>query len=158
MSPTTSQPIPAPICPTVSDMARPFSARWDARTLDALARRSAATGENRSRLAERYVVEGLRMDAHPGIVFRPGPTGRRAALAGGPDVWEVIQTLKSGAQRGDAAIEATAGLLGLDELQVRTAVSYYAAYPDEIDERITRAVEDADAAEAAWRREQAALA
>ncbi|NLT05114.1 MAG: CopG family transcriptional regulator, partial [Solirubrobacterales bacterium] len=36
--------------------------------------------------------------------------------------------------------------------------SYYAAYPDEIDERITRAVEDADAAEAAWRREQAALA
>ena len=48
-------------------MARPFSARWDARTLDALARQSAATGENRSRLAERYVVEGLRMDEamHP---------------------------------------------------------------------------------------------
>jgi hypothetical protein len=27
---------------------------------------------------------------HPGIVMRPGPTGPRAALVDGPDVWEVI--------------------------------------------------------------------
>jgi hypothetical protein len=42
-----------------------------------------------SRLAERYVDEGRRMDEYPGIAFRGGPTGRRAALAGGPDIWEV---------------------------------------------------------------------
>lgn len=27
------------------------------------------------------------MDEHPGIVFRSGPAGRRAGLAGGPDIW-----------------------------------------------------------------------
>jgi hypothetical protein len=33
------------------------------------------------------------MEEHPGIAFRDGPSGRRAALAGGPDVWEAIVTL-----------------------------------------------------------------
>lgn len=98
------------------------------------------------------------MDEHPGIVFRGGPTGRRAALAGGPDVWEVMQTLKSSKARGDAAVTAAAGLLNLTEAQIRIAVRYYAAYPDEIDERIRRNIQEADAAEAAWQREQAALA
>jgi len=27
---------------------------------------------------------------YPGILLRDGPAGQRAALAGGPDVWEVI--------------------------------------------------------------------
>lgn len=98
------------------------------------------------------------MDEHPGITFRGGPTGRRAALAGGPDVWEIMQTVKTGKARGDAAVAATANLLNLTEPQVRIAVRYYAAYPDEINERIRRNVEEADAAEAAWKREQAALA
>lgn len=98
------------------------------------------------------------MDQHADIVFRTGPTGRRAALAGGPDVWEIMQTVKSGKARGDAAVTATADLLDLTEAQVRIAVRYYAAYSDEIDERIRRNAEEADAAEAAWKREQAALA
>lgn len=135
-----------------------FSARWDADVVERLRRRSELAGTNKSRLAERYVDEGTRMDEHPGIVFRSGPSGRRAALAGGPDVWEVMATLKDGEARGDAAIGATAELLELTELQVRTAVRYYSAYPEEIDERIRRNIEEADEAEAAWRREQAALA
>lgn len=126
--------------------------------LERLEQRSEQAGTSRSRLAERYVDEGTRMDEHPGIVFRGRPTGRRAALAGGPDVWEVMQTVKSGKARGDAAVAATADLLALTEPQVRIAVRYYAAYPDQIDERIKRNVEEADAAEAAWKREQAALA
>jgi len=135
-----------------------FSARWDADVVERLRRRSELAGTNKSRLAERYVDEGTRMDEHPGIVFRSGPSGRRAALAGGPDVWEVMATLKDGEVRGDAAIAATAELLELTELQVRTAVRYYGAYPEEIDERVRRNIEEADEAEAAWRREQAALA
>jgi hypothetical protein len=140
--------------------ARPktFSARWEADVLKRLDRRSELAGTNRSRLAERYVDEGIRMDEHPGIVFRGGPTGRRAALAGGPDVWEAMATVKSGKARGEKAIAAAAELLNLTGLQVRTAVRYYSDYPDEVDERIRRNVEEADAAEAAWRREQAALA
>jgi hypothetical protein len=35
------------------------------------------------------------MSEHPGIVFRPGPTRRRAALASGPDVREVARAVKS---------------------------------------------------------------
>ena len=135
-----------------------FSARWDAEVVERLARRSELDGTNKSRLAERYVDEGTRMDEHPGIVFRDGPTGRRAALAGGPDVWEVIASLKGSGDRGEKAVAATAQLLDLTDSQVRIAVRYYGAYPEEIDSRIKRNVEDADAAEAAWRRAQAALA
>lgn len=98
------------------------------------------------------------MDEHPGILFRDGPTGRRAALAGGPDVWEVMATLKGGKAKGEKAVVSTAELLNLTDLQVRIAVRYYGDHPEEIDERIRRNVEGADAAEVAWRREQAALA
>lgn len=98
------------------------------------------------------------MDEHPGIVFRSGPAGRRAALAGGPDVWELVITLKSGKARGKEAVSTTAELLNLTDHQVRIAVRYYSAFTDEIERRIALNSEDADEAEAAWRREQAALA
>jgi hypothetical protein len=135
-----------------------FSARWSADLLTRLQRRSEIAGTNRSRLAERYVEEGTRMDEHPGILFRGGPSGRRAAVAGGPDVWEVVATAKTGKARGDEAIAAVAELLGLSPAQVRAAVRYYAAFPTEVDDRIARNAADADEAEAAWRREQDALA
>ena len=135
-----------------------FSARWGADVMDRLKRRSEAAGTNKSRLAERYVDEGTRMDEHPGIVFRNGPTGRRAALAGGPDVWELVMTLRSGKARGEEAISAIAKQLDLTDSQVRTAVRYYSAFSDEVDRRIALNTLDADEAEAAWQREQAALA
>jgi uncharacterized protein DUF5615 len=31
----------------------------------------------------------------PGVIFRTGPTGRRADLAAGPDVWEVVRAVRS---------------------------------------------------------------
>lgn len=137
---------------------RQFSARLDAAVVERLERRGERSGTNRSRLAERYIDEGMRMEDHPGIVFRDGPTGRRAALSGGPDVWEVMSTIRASGLSGDAAVQAAAEWGSLMVGQVRTAVSYYSEYPDEIDERIRRNVEEADAAEAAWRREQSALA
>jgi len=69
-----------------------------------------------------------------------------------------MATLKSGKARGEEAIAATAELLNLTDSQVRTAVRYYGAFPDEIDRRITLNTADADEAEAAWQREQTALA
>jgi hypothetical protein len=94
----------------------------------------------------------------PGIVFRDGPAGRRPGLAAGPDVWEAIGVLKGARKRGEAAILYTADYLNLTPTQVRSAVSYYATYPAEIDGWIARNDEEAEAAEAVWRREQAALA
>jgi hypothetical protein len=132
-------------------VARQFSARLDAGVVDRLERRGARTGLNKSRLAERYIDEGVRMDDHPGIVFRDGPTGRRAGLAAGPDVWEVIGGLRSSGQEGDQAIQVTAEWSGLSVRQVRDAIGYYSEYPAEIDERILVNEEQADAAELRWR-------
>jgi hypothetical protein len=104
--------------------------------------------------ANRLVDEALRMSEHPGIVFRPGPTGRRAALSAGPDVWEIVRAVKS-AQTAEPEL-ADNGLLaliadntGTPLRLVRTAVRYWASYPDEIDAEIAAA----DAAEQTWRRE-----
>jgi hypothetical protein len=100
-------------------------------------------------LAAALVEEGLRIDAHPGIVFRPGPTGRRAGLACGLDVWELVSVYQQFSGRGEAAVHETANSLELHEHHVRVALAYYAAYPDEIDERIQRNHEAAVEAEAA---------
>ncbi len=98
------------------------------------------------------------MDDHPGIVFRDGPTGRRAGLAAGPDVWELVGAVRSMGQKDEAALLALAESINLTLVQVRTALGYYADHADEIDERIRRNEEEAAAAESRWRREQAALA
>ncbi len=91
------------------------------------------------------------MDDHPGIVFRDGPTGRRAGVAAGPDVWEVIGALRANGPEGDESIQATAEWLSLSVRQVRDAVGYYHEYPDDTDDRIRRNQDDADAAEQRWR-------
>ncbi len=65
--------------------------------------------------------------------------------------------LKSGEDSGAAAITGTAEYLQLDASQVRAAVGYYAVFQDEIDNWISRNRQEAEAAEAAWRREQALL-
>jgi hypothetical protein len=139
-------------------LARQFSARIDASVIDRLERRGASAGLNKSRLAERYIDEGIRMEDHPGVVFRDGPTGRRAGLAGGPDVWEVIAAIRASDLDGEDAMRAVAEWGSLTPIQVRAAVGYYAEYGHEIDARITRNVEEADAAEERWRRGQTALA
>lgn len=137
---------------------RPFSARLDASVADRLERRGTRSGLSKSRLAERYIDEGLRMEDHPGIVFRDGPTGRRAGLAGGPDIWEVIATVRASGLDGENALSAASEWGNLSLSQVRAAVRYYAEYSQEVDDRIARNVEEADVAEAQWRREQHALA
>ena len=48
------------------------------------------------------------LDRHPGIVFRDGPAGRRAAVVGGPDVWEIIGAVHSAPERGDRRVEPVA--------------------------------------------------
>lgn len=92
----------------------------------------------------RLVDEGMRMEDHPGIVFRDGPAGRRAALSAGPDVWEVVVVLADYASAdASTAVAKTARWLGLTQAQVRTAEGYYSSYADEIDARI---VENEEAA------------
>ncbi len=135
---------------------RPFSARLSASVADRLERRRERSGESKSRLAERYIDEGMRLDDHPGIIFRDGSTGRRAALPAGPDVWQVVWVLREIGE-GEPAIAAAREWMSLTDGQVRAAIHYWRAFPDEIDERIRDNAEGADAAEEAWRREQHAM-
>ena len=140
-------------------MSAPLSIRFDEGVLARLRRRAQATpGATPSGLAQRLVDEGLRMAEHPGVLFKDGPSGRRAALAFGPDVWEVVKFLREIDERGPGAVGAAVEVLGLSEAQVRIAMHYYSAHPDEIDEEIAQADEESLAAEAAWLAEQRLLA
>lgn len=73
---------------------------------------------------------------HPGVVYRNGPTGWRASLVAGADVWEVVLGVQSARGEGSARIADTQAQMDLTETQVRAAMTYAAAYPDEIDARI----------------------
>jgi hypothetical protein len=126
-------------------------------TLATLRARSKREGEPLSRMAERYIEEGLRADDHPGIVFRDGPAGRRAGLVGGPDVWEIIGALRTLPEKGDQRVAALAERLGLGEPRVRAAVRYYGDYPEEIDAWITANESAAETLEAALKRERELL-
>jgi hypothetical protein len=114
-----------------------LTARMETGVLERLERLSRREGVPRSRVAERLIDEGVRMAEFPGIVFRPGPVGRRAGLASGPDVWEIVRDLKAASARSKSdPIGAVVKTTDLGKAQVRLAAEYYAAYPDEIDERL----------------------
>jgi hypothetical protein len=116
---------------------RSFSARFSAAVVDRLDAHSARTGQSKARVAERLIEEGLRSEEFPGIVFRSGPVGRRAGIAGGPDVWEIVRDLKRAVGEGATdPVHAVSAASGLDRSKVQLAATYYAAYPDEVDERI----------------------
>lgn len=136
---------------------RHLSIRLESETFDRLDQRSRRAGQSRSELAKTLLEEGLRMDSHPGIVFRSGPAGRRPALAAGPDVWEVIRVFRGLESSGEDTLKQTAERAGLSLGQARTAVRYYADFPEEIDAWIERVDEEAERLEAAWRREQEIL-
>lgn len=124
---------------------RSFSARFSADVVDKLEAASRRIGESKARLAERMIDEGLRVEQFPGIIFRTGPIGRRAGLAGGPDLWEIVRDLKRAAAEGaEAPIDAVAEATSLNRSKVELAASYYAAYPDAVDERIQVEVEAAE--------------
>lgn len=140
-------------------MTTPLSIRFDEAVLAKLRHRaSALTGGSTSALAQRLVDEGLRMADHPGVIFKDGPTGRRAALAYGPDVWEIVKFLRELDERGPAALDAAAEVFAIDASHVSVAVSYYSDYSDEIDAEIVEANDASEHAEAAWRIQQQLIA
>jgi hypothetical protein len=111
------------------------SVRLDDGLAERLRLRAQAAGETLSDRLRRYAEEGTRREEHPLITFRDGPTGRRAKLLGGPDVWEVAMWLEDLAGEPDPAAtlveEST-----LTRSQVEAALRYRSAHPDEIAARI----------------------
>src|SRR5437879_4473781 len=69
-------------------------------------------------LARTLIEEGLRRERHPGVVFRDGPAGRRAAIEGRRiDVWQVMETVWD----SDGKVDEAASFLGLRADQVQAA-------------------------------------
>jgi hypothetical protein len=140
-------------------MTVPVSIRFSAPLLNRLRNRAQAmTGASVAGLAQRLIDEGLRMGDHPGVIFKDGPTGRRAALAYGPDVWEVVKFIREVDERGHAALDAAAEVFAIDASRVSAAVSYYGDYQEEIDAEIDEADAMSAQAEHAWRVQQQLIA
>jgi len=98
-------------------------------------------------LLERLIVEGLNTLDHPGIVYRDGPTGRRAALAVGPDVWEVVSALRYTGGTQEERVAALAEQFGLHPRHIRTAIDFAAVHRDEIEAEVARNDEAAQRAQ-----------
>lgn len=131
--------------------------RIESETLQALRERSAQSGEPIVRLAQRYITEGMRMERHPGIFFRDGAAGRRAVVIGGPDVWEVIAATRSAPERGEQLVRALAERIGTPVEKIRSAIRYYAEFPEEVDRFIAANEQEAEQLERALETEQRLL-
>jgi len=97
---------------------------------------ASGTGKDFSGIARDLLIEAVKMRRCPGVTFADGPTGRRARIAGtGIDIWEFVATFKGLGENYDKLKKT---YHWLSDQQIRSALSYYALYPDDIEERINR--------------------
>lgn len=119
-------------------MAASTSFRISDTTKARLASRAAREGTTATALLGQLIVEGIDQLDYPGIIFRGPAHDRRAALAAGPDVWEVVARL----QELDGSEEQRISLLSaesdLHPRLIRIALDYAADHADEVRARIDR--------------------
>jgi sarcosine oxidase gamma subunit len=101
-----------------------------------LTERAQEEGVSATSLLERLILEGIDTLEHPGIVFRSSASGRRAALSAGPDVWEVVARLRELDGDDEQRIETLVDETALHARQIRVALDYAAANPEQITEQI----------------------
>ncbi len=117
-----------------------------------LAVRAEREGTSATALLERLILEGVQQLDHPGIVFRGPAHDRRAALAAGPDVWEVISRLQELEGSEEERIGVLSEETGLHPRLIRLAVDYAVEHVDEIRSRIDRNRELAERSRSAAQR------
>lgn len=103
-----------------------------------LAEQAAREGMSATALLDRLIVEGVDQLDHPGIVFRGPSSDRRAALAAGPDVWEVIARLQDLDGPEERRIATLSDETDLHPRLIRIAIDYAVEHAGEIRERIDR--------------------
>jgi hypothetical protein len=89
-------------------------------------------------LLDQLIVEGISQLDYPGVIFRGPAHDRRAALAAGPDVWEIIARLQDLDGTEEQRITLLAEESDLHPRLIRIALDYAAEHPEEISERISR--------------------
>ena len=119
-------------------MAASTSFRISDATKARLASRATREGMTATALLSQLITEGIDQLDYPGIIFRGPAHDRRAALAAGPDVWEIVGRL----QELDGSEEQRISLLSAEsELHprlIRIALDYAADHASEVRTRIDR--------------------
>lgn len=123
-----------------------------------LAARAEREGMSATALLERLIIEGVDALDHVGVIFRGPPHDRRAALAAGPDVWEIIARLKDLEGSEEQRVALVADETDLHPRQIRAAIDFAAEHPDDIEARIARHRAAVEASQRAAQQRHALLA
>lgn len=103
-----------------------------------LAARAEWEGITVTALLERLIMEGSDQADFPGIVFRGPAHGRRAALAAGPDVWEIVARLQELDGSEEQRIATLAEETSIHPRLIRLALDYAAEHREAIQSQIDR--------------------
>lgn len=116
---------------------KPVSYRLPEQLKSRLNERARSSGTTETTLVTQLLHEGLVALEHPGLTYRDGPSGRRAALVHGPDVAEVVMALQHADGAESERLSDAADQLGLPVDDVERALDFAAAHATEVDERIS---------------------
>jgi hypothetical protein len=103
-----------------------------------LAARAELEGVSATALLDRLILEGIAVLDFPGIVFRGPGHDRRAGLAAGPDVWEIVARLQELKGSEERRITVLSEESEVHPRLIRLALDYASAHSDEILERMGR--------------------
>jgi hypothetical protein len=119
-------------------MAASTSFRISDTTKARLASRAAREGMTATALLGQLIIEGIDQLDYPGIIFRGPAHDRRAALAAGPDVWEIVARLQELNGSEEQRISLLSAESDLHPRLIRIALDYAAGHADEVQTRIDR--------------------
>jgi hypothetical protein len=89
-------------------------------------------------LLGQLIIEGIDQLDYPQIIFRGPAHDRRAALAAGPDVWEIVARLQELDGSEQQRISLLSAESDLHPRLIRIALDYAADHADEVRARIDR--------------------
>jgi hypothetical protein len=111
----------------------PFSLRLSDETDRLVTAEAKRTKRSKGSVVEALAEEALKVRTVPGIAFRGDDYNRRAWLIGTSlDVWQVIEAYKDFSESLDRVVTET----DISKRELRTALSYYKRFPQEIDDFI----------------------
>jgi hypothetical protein len=117
----------------MSRKSAPFSLRLSEQTDRLVTAEAKRTKRSKGSVVETLAEEALKARLVPGIAFRGDDYNRRAWLIGTSlDVWQVVRGYKD----FDEDFERTVAETDLTARGLRTALSYYERFPQEIDDFI----------------------
>ncbi|MBS1869937.1 MAG: hypothetical protein JSS99_09760 [Actinobacteria bacterium] len=108
----------------------PFSMRLSKETDRIITAEAQRTKRSKGSVVESLAEEALKARLVPGVAFRGDDYNRRAWVIGTSlDVWQIIEAYEDFERDVDRVVAET----DLAKRELRTAVSYYARFPEEID-------------------------